>query len=548
MLNNIELFNKAINSFLEEEINPKKKSKKVFVLRNEQSENFFDKVNTYSSLKNLFFKFYHSGYDNNLNFKIQKYDITILWLDYSKYKINKNFFIWIKDKIEMLGSCGKYVLVKPIILPNIPFAKLEKINKFFFKTINSDKVVFLNFLREYKSNSHSYWDLERSELFGTNVSMHGQNLHSKLLGLKYLPSLYLQKIKAIIFDLDDTLYSGTIGEDGIKKIKLDKYQTKAREYYKALYKNGTILSICSKNNKSDTDLIFKKKFLDKKIFFPIKSNWDPKYKNIINIQKQLNISYKNILFIDNNISEILSVKKNIKEINVFWANDSASFLNCLKFYPNLTNILSSDDDETNKKRIQDLKANKKRENFFSSNKNNLKDLKMELNFRLNNCKEIERIFSITNKVNQFIFSYKRFDKSQIRQYLKTKNRFVFTISLKDKFSDSGNVAVLYFTKDNDDLILNEVCVSCRALGRNLENAFIFEPVKILSQKNKIKNFFIEFTKGEKNKPAEIYFQKLFEKNNKNKKIVNRKKYLLPVKNFMNYYKNDSSITRKYSIR
>ena len=548
MLKNIELFNKAINSFLEEEINHKKKSKKVFVLRNEQSENFFDKVNTYSSLRNLFFKFYHSGYDNNLNFKIQKYDLTILWLDYSKYKINKNFFIWIKDKIKKLGSCGKYVLVKPIILPNTSFAKLEKINKVFFKTIYSDKVFFLNFLREYKSNSHSYWDLERSELFGTNVSIHGQNLHSKLLGLKYLPSIYLQKIKVIIFDLDDTLYSGTIGEDGIKKIKLDKYQTKASEYYKSLYKKGTILSICSKNNKSDIDLIFKKKFLDKKFFFPIKSNWDPKYKNIINIQKQLNISYKNILFIDNNISEILSVKKNIKDINVFWANDSASFLNCLKFYPNLENFLNNNDDETNKKRIKDLKANKKREKFFSSNKNNFKDLKMELDFRLNNYKEIERIFSLTNKVNQFIFSYKRFDKSQIREYLKTKNRFVFTISLKDKFSDSGNVAVLYFTKDNDDLILNEVCISCRALGRNLENAFIFEPVKILSQKNKIKNFFIEFKKGEKNKPAEIYFKKLIKKNIKNKKIDNKKKNLFHVKNFMNYFKNNSAITRKYSIR
>lgn len=547
MLKNIELFNKAINSFLEEEINHKKKSKKVFVLRNEQSENFFDKVNTYSSLSNLFFKFYHSGYDNNLNFKIQKYDLTILWLDYSKYKINKNFFIWIKDKIKKLSSCGKYVLVKPIILPNTSFAKLEKINKVFFKTIYSDKIVFLNFLKEYKSNSHSYWDLERSELFGTNVSMHGQNLHSKLLGLKYLPSIYLQKIKVIIFDLDDTLYSGTIGEDGIKKIKLDKYQTKAKEYYKSLYKNGTLLSICSKNNKSDIDLIFKKKFLDKKFFFPIKSNWDPKYKNIINIQKQLNISYKNILFIDNNISEILSVKKNIMDINVFWANDSASFLNCLKFYPNLENFLNNNDDETNKKRIKDLKANKKREKFFSSNKNNFKDLKMELDFRLNNYKEIERIFSLTNKVNQFIFSYKRFDKSQIREYLKTKNRFVFTISLKDKFSDSGNVAVLYFTKDNDDLILNEVCISCRALGRNLENAFIFESVKILSQKNKIKNFFIEFKKGEKNKPAEIYFKKLIKKNIKNKKIDNDKKNLFHVKNFMNYFKNNSAITRKYSI-
>lgn len=545
MLNNIELFNKAINSFLEEEINSKKKSKKVFVLRNEQSENFFDKVNTYSSLRNLFFKFYHSGYDNNLNFKIQKYDITILWLDYSKYKINKNFFIWIKDKIKKLGSCGKYVLVKPIILPNTSFIKLNKINKTFIKTIHNDKVIFLDFLEEYKQNAHSYWDLERSELFGTNVSIHGQNLHSKLLGLKFLPSIYFQKIKAIIFDLDDTLYTGTVGEDGIKKIKLDTHQKKASRYYNALYKSGTILSICSKNNKSDTDLIFKKKILDKKKFFPIKSNWDPKFKNIINIQQQLNVSYKNILFIDNNISEIMDVKKNIKEINVFWANDSVSFLNCLKFYPNLTNIFGNIKDETNTKRITDLKANKKREKFFLSknNNNNFEDLKMELNFKLDNYQEIERIFSITNKVNQFIFTYKRFDKSEIKEYLKSKNKFIFTISLKDRFSDSGNVAVLFFTKNKENLILDEVCVSCRALGRNLEDTFIFEPIKILSKKNKIKKFYIEFKKGEKNKPAELYFKKLFNKNNK---IINKKKYLLHMKNYTNYYKSNTNIIKRYS--
>ena len=545
MLNNIELFNKAINSFLEEEINSKKKSKKVFVLRNEQSENFFDKVNTYSSLRNLFFKFYHSGYDNNLNFKIQKYDITILWLDYSKYKINKNFFIWIKDKIKKLGSCGKYVLVKPIILPNTSFIKLNKINKTFIKTIHNDKVIFLDFLEEYKQNAHSYWDLERSELFGTNVSIHGQNLHSKLLGLKFLPSIYFQKIKAIIFDLDDTLYTETVGEDGIKKIKLDTHQKKASRYYNALYKSGTILSICSKNNKSDTDLIFKKKILDKKKFFPIKSNWDPKFKNIINIQQQLNVSYKNILFIDNNISEIMDVKKNIKEINVFWANDSVSFLNCLKFYPNLTNIFGNIKDETNTKRITDLKANKKREKFFLSknNNNNFEDLKMELNFKLDNYQEIERIFSITNKVNQFIFTYKRFDKSEIKEYLKSKNKFIFTISLKDRFSDSGNVAVLFFTKNKENLILDEVCVSCRALGRNLEDTFIFEPIKILSKKNKIKKFYIEFKKGEKNKPAELYFKKLFNKNNK---IINKKKYLLHMKNYTNYYKSNTNIIKRYS--
>ena len=69
---------------------------------------------------------------------------------------------------------------------------------------------------------------------------------------------------------------------------------------------------------------------------------------------------------------------------------------------------------------------------------------MKLEYRLNNKKEFDRIFSLTNKVNQFIFTYKRFTKTEIKEYFKNPNKFIFTISLKDKFSDSGNIGVVFF--------------------------------------------------------------------------------------------------------
>ena len=524
MIKEINIFSKAINSFLDTSVKLKKKRlKKVFFLRNEQVENFAHKINNYSALSNLRFKFSFSGYDNNLNISKKKYDLIIIWLDYSDYKINDEFFNWIKKKVDKLTNFCDYVLIKPILIPKINFNKIINYNSRYRKTFKNEKVIFLDIVDELLKNKDNFWDLERSEFFGTSTSLYGQDLLAKLFGLKILPSLFNQKIKSIIFDLDDTLYTGTVGEDGVGKIYLDKNQKKAEKKYSLLQKNGMLLSISSKNNDSDVRDVFKKKILKKKLFFPIKANWLRKSKNIKDIQKILKISFKNILFMDNNISEVIEVKKTIPDINVFWTKNSQSLINCLKYYPNLTDYFNLSSKEINSKRLKDLKASLKREKIFKSSENNnyFKELKMKINFRLNNKKEFNRIFSLTNKVNQFIFTYKRFSKTQVKEYFKDSNKFVFTISLKDKFSNSGNIGVIFFTKINNTISIDELCISCRALGRNLENYFIFYPLQILSKKYNFEKVLINFKRGEKNKPAENYYRNLCKKFAKRK--LNNKK-------------------------
>ena len=83
---------------------------------------------------------------------------------------------------------------------------------------------------------------------------------------------------------------------------------KAEKIYSSLKKKGTLLSICSKNNKNDVVEVFEKKKLIKKLFFPIIANWKTK-SIILKIQKKLKVSFHNILFVDNNISEVIEVKK-----------------------------------------------------------------------------------------------------------------------------------------------------------------------------------------------------------------------------------------------
>ena len=524
MIQEIKTFNQAIDNFLN---NPTKLSKsrlkKVFFLRNEQVENFSNKINYYSALSKLKFKFFFSDYDNNLPIIKKNYDISIIWLDYTYYKINNKFFDWIASKANELSKFSNYVLIRPIIMPNLKYSEIIKINKKYKNTFKNEKVIFIDIIDELFENHKIFWDVERSEFFGTKTSMYGQDLQAKLLGLKVFPSLFNQKIKSIIFDLDDTLYTGVVGEDGIEKIFLDINQKKAEKIYSLYHKKGTMLSICSKNNENDMKQVFKKKILNKKLFFPIKANWMVKSKNINEIQKLLKISFNNILFIDNNIGEVIEVKKKIPDINVFWSHNSKSFFNCLKYYPNLTDYFNSNSNEVDNKRVKDLKASVEREKLISNSKNNdhLAMLKMKVEYRLKNKKEFDRIFSLTNKVNQFIFTYKRFTKSQVREYFKNPNKFVFTISLKDKFSDSGNIGVIFFSKVNDVIHLDELCISCRALGRNLENFFVFYPLKILSKKIKFNKLLINFINGPKNNPAKNYFNELQKKTLK-KKVFKKK--------------------------
>ena len=524
MIKEIKIFNKAINSFLNNSIKSREmKLKNVFFLRNEQVENFADKINNYSALSKLKFKFSFSEYDNNLTIINKKYDLSIIWIDYTYYKINDQFFNWINSKAIELSKFSNYVLIKPIITHNLKYPEIIKLNNKYKKIFTNEKIIFLDIIEELLEDDKNYWDIERSEFFGTKTSLIGQDLQAKLLGLKVFPSIFNQKIKSIIFDLDDTLYTGVVGEDGIDKIYLDKNQKKAEKIYSLLLKKGTLLSICSKNNEKDVKEVFKKKFLNKELFFTVKANWEIKSKNIIEIKKLLKISFHNILFIDNNIGEVIEVKKRIPEINVFWANNSESFINCLKFYPNLTDYFDTNSNEINNKRITDLKASLRRDKLKSNLKNNdyLAILKMKVEYKLNNKKEFDRIFSLSNKVNQFIFTYKRFSKAEIKEYFKNPNKFVFTISLKDKFSDSGNIGVVFFSKIDDTIYLDELCISCRALGRKLENYFIFYPLKILSKKLIFDKFFIKFVNGPKNKPAKNYFTELQKKTLRKKLFKNK---------------------------
>lgn len=183
MIQEIKNYNKCINTFLKNSTNSKQvKLKKIFFLRNEQVENFADKINNYSIISKLKFKFSFSEYDNNLTIIKKKYDLSIIWLDYTFYKMDNQFFKWINSKANELSKFSNYVLIKPIIIPDLKYSKIVKLNNLYKKTFTNEKIIFLDIIDELLEDHKTYWDLERSDFFEPKPLFMDKNYRQNYLG------------------------------------------------------------------------------------------------------------------------------------------------------------------------------------------------------------------------------------------------------------------------------------------------------------------------------------------------------------------------------
>ena len=272
---------------------------------------------------------------------------------------------------------------------------------------------------------------------------------------------------------------------------------------KQLKSQGFLLTIASKNEEEDV-----KEFFIKRKDFPfnwndfavIKANWELKSQNILTIAKMLNIGTDAMLFIDDNPAEIQNVESAGIDIKTILAKTPELTLNILEYYPNLLKLTSSKEDVL---RTQDIQANQTRNELIKrlSPKEYFEKLEIKLDFYINNKEHIQRITELLNKTNQFILTYARLTLTQVEEA--QNNGVVITINMSDKLSDSGIIAILVANKSSEGFInLQEMTVSCRALGRNLENIMLPKMFELANQYLKGNGkILINYKKGPRNMPA-----------------------------------------------
>jgi len=314
----------------------------------------------------------------------------------------------------------------------------------------------------------------------------------------YIMSATGKAKKAIIFDCDNTLWKGILGEEGFKNIEMSP-NTKDGTIFSeiqsmalALNKQGILIGLCSKNNPQDVDEVIKShpdmQLRDEHITIN-KSNWSDKVTNLREIARELNIGLDSLVFVDDSSFEVNLIKRQLPEITVLQVPERLySYPKMLQEHMGLFYNLSStkedkDKSEMYKKQIQRESA----KNEFSDIEEYLASLKLKLTIFEDDKSIIPRMSQMSQKTNQFNLTTKRYTEKDISNFITKSDSKVYAFSISDKFGDSGvtGLCIINFDKKNQAADIDTFLMSCRIIGRNIEFAFMDYLV------NSLKNFKVQ---------------------------------------------------------
>ena len=328
--------------------------------------------------------------------------------------------------------------------------------------------------------------------------------------------------KCLILDLDNTVWGGVIGDDGIEGIQLGhglgigKAFTEFQMWVKKLKQRGIIICVASKNNEETAKEPFEKhpdmvlKLEDIAVF---QANWETKVDNIRTIQRILNIGFDSMVFLDDNPFERNIVRENIPGITVpELPEDPGEYLEYL-YSLNLFETASysqADKDRTKQYQVEAKRVSLQK--TFSNEADFLKSLDMVSVVSGFNAFNTPRVAQLSQRSNQFNLRTVRYTEADIEAYGKDPDVIDLSFTLEDKFGDNGLIAVIIMKpQDTETLFVDTWFMSCRVLKRGMENFTLNTMVEAARQKG-YKRIIGEYLPTPKNKMVEGHYLSLgFEK-------------------------------------
>lgn len=298
--------------------------------------------------------------------------------------------------------------------------------------------------------------------------------------------------KCAILDLDNTLWGGIIGDDGLENIQIGslgigKAFTEFQQWLKALKDRGIILAVCSKNEDNIAREAFEKhpemvlKMDDIAVFV---ANWTNKVDNIRQIQEILNIGFDSMVFFDDNPAEREIVRMNIPEITLpDLPEDPAEYVpyvTSLNLFE--TTSYSANDAERTKQYQTESKRLSLSQQFTDVNEF-LRSLDMSADIRPFADFDVPRIAQLSQRSNQFNVRTIRYTDDDIRRIKNSDSHLHYAVSLKDKFGEYGLISIVILEKlDQETLFVDTWIMSCRVLKRGVEHKLLNDIVEEAREK------------------------------------------------------------------
>ena len=455
----------------------------VNVWRNHAIEPLLPLCDPYLAFAGLAVDWRLSAYDDSLSF-FGRDDgaLDLLWLDSSRYLARmsvEEFAIWLSGRLASLRQVSSAPIVVAGWLPDsraltIVASGLRDIVDCYWADIGA----------VCHAAEQPIVDARAAAMSGTPLGAKVHPLVARNLVCHWLCGAMLPPVKAVAVDLDNTLYRGVLGEDGVAGVELTEGHRRLHEALRALRQRGIFLAVVSRNEEADVDALFAERGdfpLRREDFSMLEVSWGEKADGLLRIADHLQIGIDSILFVDDNLGELIAVEQQLMTVQTVHARADAYLTAAtIDFFPGLWRWRTTVEDS---QRVADMAANDKRRGFLAASGDDseyFRNLGVHLAIRHKHEPQLPRLAELCGKTNQFNLAVNRLSEVELLRLMARDDAAVCGISLADRLTDSGIVGVVVATRSGQQLLVEELCISCRALGRRLESAMVLSALRSMA--------------------------------------------------------------------
>lgn len=325
--------------------------------------------------------------------------------------------------------------------------------------------------------------------------------------------------KCLVLDLDNTLWGGVVGDDGIEGIRIGQGDAEGeafiafQHYTLGLAQRGVILAVCSKNDEANALAPFERHpdmVLRRSDISCFVANWDDKATNVRRIAENLNIGVDSLVFVDDNPFEREIVRRELPMVAVpELPDDAALYANCVADAGYFESLQITRED---RERTAQYRANEERAALQAAHTNMgdfLASLSMELRVRRFDKVGLKRVTQLINKTNQFNLTTKRYTEQQVVDVMEDPRALGIQLRLTDRFGDNGVIAIAITRTEPDaeTASIDTWLMSCRVLGRKVEEATLDVLADSLRERG-VKRLIGSYRQTEKNGMVRNHYEKL----------------------------------------
>jgi FkbH-like protein len=381
----------------------------------------------------------------------------------------------------LFGSYDRFV-------PGAPARVFAQLNERLSEAAAQNAVLLLDVARVSERDGIDAWfDVGRWFQGRLEIAPQAAPLYGDMVARIVASQCGLSK-KCLVLDLDNTLWGGVIGDDGLEGIILGEGSATGeahlalQRYAKQLKERGIILAVCSKNDPTVAEAAFHEHpemILRRPDISAFMVNWDDKAENLKAIAARLNIGLDSLVFVDDNPVERARIRQSLPMVAVpELPNDIAHYVRCLADAGYFEAVVFTSED---RQRTEQYVANAEREALFELSESLddfLRNLQMSVAFGPFTATNLMRVIQLFNKTNQFNTTTRRYTIEQVTNFAATDEMITLQFRLLDKYGDNGLVSAMILHPDPKQPEVFEIInwvMSCRVFGRQLE----FEAMNIV---------------------------------------------------------------------